>query len=756
MTTIGVADFSGMMPLRNAILLPDNNSQYSKNTWLYQGAVRGFRISPKVYTLQRPFTTKQVYRIPLTNDLTDWENSLWLEFPDPYMKVIRNPTVGDQFNRYYFFPSNEFVDDGSGWLNVPFYAPLANIQAGGPYFTLGIPVPATTPIVTSPAPAATLNASAPTLPGSEILHFTSTVGVSTGMEVADAANTVITLNTNAGTSIGGDILYFADTTGIVAGMVVYDTTNPAAIPDFTVISVTPTTVSLSGAVLTPGVSNGDSIQFSNVNVITPGTTVVSLTSTTVTLSAPVLYGGVITGDAITFNIVAETRAYLYTYVSSFYEEGPPSPATIQAGNPVGTWEITVYSPSSGQLVNKSLAYINIYRSVTDSTGNATFFQVAEHLPISSPSAAVIFEDSFTDAQIVNNLILASTVNTGPPDGLDNVVWMANGILAGSANGREIWFSAAYQPWAWPATYALTVDFPVVGMSAIGSMLNILTEGQPFIAAGTTPDTMTIGKITANEPCISRGSIFPAGEGVYYAAPNGLILLNTNGTINTTQFSMEKEFWETLSPEQWASGRVGLSYTAFIKGSTTSSSITGVVLDHLEKNVPCSLLQGLIEPGEAMVNLYWDEPSGQLFMVHAEVVGAGVRWWLPPSNYNGVTPYGTLYPWIWKSKKFRLPFAAQFKAFKINFSVPSEVTITPPTPESRNNDQSQVFNPLTQYLIIRVYADGVQVVVREIIKDNEILLIPEGFKATYWEFQFEGQIYMYLFKASSSVKELKKA
>ena len=123
MTAVAIADFSGMMPLRDPILLPDNYSQYAKNTWLYRGAIRGYRDADSVYSIEHPLTTKQIYRIPLTDALEDWGNSLWLEFPDPYMKVIRNPTVGDTYNRYYFFPSVDFVDDGTGWLSVPFYAP---------------------------------------------------------------------------------------------------------------------------------------------------------------------------------------------------------------------------------------------------------------------------------------------------------------------------------------------------------------------------------------------------------------------------------------------------------------------------------------------------------------------------------------------------------------------------------------------------------------------------------------------------------
>jgi hypothetical protein len=746
MTVVAIADFSGMMPLRDPVLLPDNYSQYSENAWLYKGAIRGFRTAPPVYTIKYPATTKQVYRIPLNDQLEDWANSLWLEFPDPYMKVIRNPTVGDIYDRYYFFPSVDFVADSQPWLSVPFYAPLANIKVGGPYYILGIPVPTVPPIVVSPIPSTTLTANAQTLPGGSVLNFASTIGVSAGQEVSDATNTVVTINTSALTAIGSSVLNFASTTGVYVGMTVYDTTNPAAITSTsTVISVSPTSITINNTVLTPGVSSGDAIQFTNSNVISGGTTVVSFTLTTVTINQPVLYAGVLTGSQILFNSVAETRAYVYTYVSFYNEEGPPSPATIQSGNPVGTWTVTVYSPTAAQQLNRNLAYINIYRTVTDSAGNSTFYQVAERLPITTPEAAIDFIDAKSPSQITNNLILATTVDTSPPAGLDCVVMMANGIMAGTSNEREIWFSSAFKPWSWPATYALTVDYPVVGQAAIGSMLNILTEGQPFIASGTTPDTMTIGKVTANEPCISRGSIFSAGEGVYYASPNGLILLNTSGTINTTQFAMEREFWESLSPEKWASGRLGLSYNAFVKGATSASTVQGVVLDHLEKNVPCTYIEPLLEVGETLLNCYWDETSGQIFQVHSVFV----RQWMPSSG-------GALYPYVWKSKKYRFPRPESLKAVKVSYTVPPEVTIPPPTPASRNNDQNQVFNPLTQYLIVRVYADGEEVVVREVVQTDEILLVPEYGRKVYWEVQFEGQINLFFFKMATTVKELRKA
>src|SRR4249920_1557031 len=101
-----VADFAGMLPIRDPLLLPDNNSQNCVNAWLYRGQIRGFRAAQAVANVAYA-DSQSIYRIPKNDanppDFTSI-GSLWLEFPDPYMATIRNPTVGDTYDRYYFFP----------------------------------------------------------------------------------------------------------------------------------------------------------------------------------------------------------------------------------------------------------------------------------------------------------------------------------------------------------------------------------------------------------------------------------------------------------------------------------------------------------------------------------------------------------------------------------------------------------------------------------------------------------------------------
>lgn len=757
MTAIGIADFSGMLPLRDPVLLPVPNSQFSYNTWLYKGAVRGYRYSDPVFTATRS-TSRQVWRIP-TSDINvyDWVDSIWLEFPDPFIIGHQSPIVGDEFNRYYFFPSDQFVPDAGNWPQVPFYAPVSNfLSETGPYYVLGIPAPERAPSLDPADKDGSQFALGYSPPGNNTITMHPISFVTVGMTVDDQTLFNNNVHTNAASAIGSDTLSFASTSAIFPDSEVLNGTTPSSITvGTTTVSVGSTTIFLSAPISSPGVALNDSINFFNIDPVPAGTTVTAVdhTTNTITISNNLIGAGVGDGDNIYFTAGEEARSYVYTYVSAYNEEGPPSPPTLANGGILGTWTVIVYSPSAPQLdgsdlgvpnvgAGRNLVSINIYRTVSDNSGNAVFYLVG-NVPITTPGAGITFQDSALDTDITNNLALPSTYYSGPPPGLQGVVAMANGIWAGWTNEREIWFSAAFLPHAWPSIYALTVDYPVVGLSAIGSSLNIHTEGQPFIATGTTPDTITIGKITANEPCVSRGSIFAAGEGSYYASPNGLILLNTSGTINVTQFSMEREFWNSLNPATWASGRIGITYIAYNMGvSGPSPTIAGIAIDHLDKNVPCSYLGPPL--GLAVKNLYWDERSSQMFTFSSDL---NVRWLFPFT--------GNLLPWVFKSKKFRFPFPEKFKAFKIHFEVPPEVTITPPTPASRDVSQSQVFNPATQYLIVRIYADGVQVLVQEVVTSGEALMIPGGYKATYWEIQFEGQIYLFLFKMASSVKELRK-
>ena len=105
------------------------------------------------------------------------------------------------------------------------------------------------------------------------------------------------------------------------------------------------------------------------------------------------------------------------------------------------------------------------------------------------------------------------------------------------------------------------------------------------------------------------------------------------------------------------------------------------------------------------------------------------------------------------KQFRSAFPTSFKCIKTIFEVPPEVTIRPGV---RNTDQNQTYNPATQYLTIKVFADGRFIMVKEQQQSGEILLIPDGFNATIWELELQGQVIIKYLEMANSIKELRKA
>ena len=299
-----------MLPLRDPILLPDNNAQLADNAWLYRGQVRGFRAATPVFQTQYA-DTKQVYRIPLNNNNPpDFSSvgSLWLEFPDPFMTTLRNPTVGDTFNRYYFFPSDEYASNANNpaWPTAspgPVYNTLQRLQSGQPNYILGIPAPTKPTTVTPPHTSVIMVTTAPTAVNATVLTFGSspaTAGALVGMNAVDLTTTTVSAAITLPAAIGTSTLTFSSTTGILVGMAVAGVSTPAEVfPGTVVASVTSTTVVLNINLVTGAVA-GDTFSFTNSNQIKSGSTIASMAGNTATLSNGVIAAGVLAGDTIQF------------------------------------------------------------------------------------------------------------------------------------------------------------------------------------------------------------------------------------------------------------------------------------------------------------------------------------------------------------------------------------------------------------------------------------------------------------------------
>lgn len=536
---------------------------------------------------------------------------------------------------------------------------------------------------------------------------------------------------------------------------------------------------------------------------------------------------------------AVVRSYVYTWETAYGEEGPPSPPATATGASSGAWTLTIPAAPSTATDNRNLAYINIYRTVANGDGTSSFYRVTQ-VAIATTS----YSDSAADPSITGSAQLASTFWTAPPSNLEGARVLPNGMIVAWSTDDELWFCEPYRPHAWPTTYTISVDHPIVGMGNTGQSFAVLTEGSPYVGVGVHPSTISLIATAIKEPCISRGSIVSSEEGVFYASRNGLILLQFGSGIsqNATQQIFSRQDWGSLKPELFMGARLAQqAYLGFVQNGIL---VGGILYDGAESVAftgeisgttltVSAVASGTLAVGQTIIGEDVEDET----RITAFVTGAGTTGTYTvsesqtvastsmiaaldgadatdPTTYDGIhiefkpnqdqgdngfvlggampnttftrlkfpylvqnviqddrtaeiylvanqkvyqwdavdAPYST--PFIWTSKLFQFPFKQAFIAAKVFFDVPSSVTITPPTPASRNTSQTQAFDTATQYLVMRVRANGQTILVREIVESGELILLPGGQKYDFWQIELQGQVTVRNVQLSTTVKELR--
>jgi hypothetical protein len=409
---------------------------------------------------------------------------------------------------------------------------------------------------------------------------------------------------------------------------------------------------------------------------------------------------------------ALVRAYLYTWLSAYSEEGAPSPATLATGHINTTsWTIGITPPGGTDTTGRNLTTTRIYRTVTGTNGVASFFFVAD-VPINTTS----YSDTLADTRITGGTQLPTTIYSPPPTNLQGAVAMPNGMLAGWT-GNDIWFSEPFLPHAWPAEYTVSVEYPVIGLGVIGTSLVVCTEGYPQVATGNHPSVMSFSKIDINEPCASRKSIVSTIEGVYYVSPNGLIRANPYQVANITRPVCDKQTWQNLlDPPNTRSVWWNDGYIVF--SVPPSAKTQGVFIDPTEQRI--SFLT--YNPTLSVRNIQDDLFSPKTLFLS----GNGVYDW----DSVGATP---MQSYIWKSKKFQLPFEDNLASGQIFYDTPTGWNGTLPT--------------------LKVYA-GDRLVLTRTFQSGEVIRLPSGFKESTYQFEVNANVTIHNMKFATSTKELR--
>ncbi len=234
--------------------------------------------------------------------------------------------------------------------------------------------------------------------------------------------------------------------------------------------------------------------------------------------------------------VLEDRTYVYTYVSSLGEEGPPSPVSLVVkaldGDAIEVTGIEL-PPTDGY----DITQIRLYR--TSSTLAGTEYQFVKEFDVAT---------SVTESVKQANLgeIIGTTTWEGPPVGMQGITEMPNGMMVGFV-GRTIHMCEPYFPHAWPPEYDQAVGYDIVGLAAFGNSVVVLTEGIPSVLAGAHPRNVNIRPYKIKQACVSAESIASDKDKVIYASPDGLVEIGVNGMRLITELYALKDEWDSYSP-----------------------------------------------------------------------------------------------------------------------------------------------------------------------------------------------------------------
>ena len=457
-------------------------------------------------------------------------------------------------------------------------------------------------------------------------------------------------------------------------------------------------------------------------------------------------------------VILETRAYVYTWVSAYGEEGPPSPATLQTGTSSAAWNVKVTAPDGSVTTGRNIDRVRIYRTITGSSGATTYYFVAE-MPIGTTD----YVDANQTSAVAGNNILSSTFYQPPPADLKGIIAMPNGIVAGF-RANEVWFCQPYLPHAWPSIYTLAVENQVVGLGVVGQTLIVCTTGSPYAISGVNPASMSQSRLAFSEPCLSRGSIISTPVGVAYASPNGVAvavagqvqvisrnLITKDKWLDANNYLLVSSLraaalnggyycWGSLTPGCFD---VGAFNTESFQQEDYIGAYRGAFVDLTNPRVAFNKLFN----ASPTINCYADTWTGEVLIIR----DGQVKW-------LDVGPARSSEAYVWRSKVFTMPNKRNLEAMRVWFKQPQNNNYPMGTgtwvDELNWDDDSQWLDTQAgEYGFARVYADGVLRFTRALISSGDLFRLPSGFKAQDWQIEIEANVKVTTVEFATSAKEL---
>lgn len=385
-----------------------------------------------------------------------------------------------------------------------------------------------------------------------------------------------------------------------------------------------------------------------------------------------------------------SRAYIYTEITAYGEEGPPSEVTsnqIVDAADGATVTLTIPAATSG---NYNISKRRLYR--TDVNGVFRFVTDISGTSSGNYSENVIDALLGEEIESSDNLAPPDDVSADHPDGpMLGITVMPNGITAGFA-GNTLLFSEAFLPHSYPLANQLTTKDDIVGIASIASGLLVTTKGKPLLASGTDPSAMAIVEIDANLPNANKRSLVDMGEYAIYSSPDGLVLASNSGINLVTEQIFTRDQWQEYYPENVEGYEYEGKYVGFTWDGSNNSSKKGFLFD------PRGGKNAFVDLDFYATAGYNDRENDELYLVIDGLLKKFTR---------GTSKRS----YTWKSKQF--------------------YTNRPISPGVAKVDADS-YNSLT----FKLYADGSLKHTESVANSNPFRL-PGGYRAKEFEIQLEG-------------------
>lgn len=464
--------------------------------------------------------------------------------------------------------------------------------------------------------------------------------------------------------------------------------------------------------------------------------------------------------------VHEDRAYVYTYISTFgsvLEESAPSPAaSILSVEPNASVTVSAFATAPISSAGYNITALRIYRSVTSATSVIYLYVGQVTINPATGVAAGSFSDNVLSANL--GVALPSATYSTPPNGLQGLIAMPNGILAGFTN-NQVWFCEPYLPHAWPVAYMMTVGAPIVGLGVFGQTLVVCTTQTPYLITGSQPGAMSQEKVPLPEPCVSKKSITSDQFGVLYGSPNGLVSIAPGTADVITRQLFTRDEWQPYANSLLVGAIYQNMYLGFYQSGGTKAALV-LMRGDSPPLINLSVAAQAVFVARSTATVYYIDPNdGLLYTLDGDTVNNMFYQWqskkfiLPePTNFavmkaqvdwdaiNSVAAYNAVIAqiiaanqayWATGATRFSTVNRVPLNTLALNSSVLQPI----PTLQDIRNVQ------------ILLFANGVQVYSTGVTSQEPIRLPASG-KEYLWEVKITGNVGLRSFAMANAVGELR--